>query len=161
MPTEWNLFYILTVAYAVICAAVVVYLTTRSGTGRLIKALIQSGASTPETAQTLDKLGCNTALIRFFLRDGGGLTKTVCTPDRHSKSELRRINGRRTKSIDFSSARFYLPPELTEKAKHLYVGKRTNPAALIISLVLLAVVLAALYFIIPAVFDLSGSGITV
>ena len=105
--------------------------------GKFVNKLRQTGATTPDTAQTLEELGyLRHTAIRRELSNPAPLRKMVWeAEDEHKEGEDGVIYCVREKELDLDSARFYIPEEKRIEAELRYEPKDNDLFAVIMSVV--------------------------
>lgn len=113
---------ILWCVYIGILIATVISCYQKNVSGRLLRALLAQGCDSPETAKTLTELRLDKAAgLRSALRPASALCRLVTavvpkTDEMQEKTTKKRV-------FDFSSTRFYLSSDRSEKASaYLHTG---------------------------------------
>ncbi len=117
--------------------AIIVTVANKLVIGSLVRALLDSGANSPETAKSARELGKTNIFLKFFLRPKGTLrnTVTVC------KVKVK---------TDRLSRPLYIKDENRHKAESIYSKKGVNPVTVILAIIAVVAVFAFALKAIPA-----------
>ncbi len=115
-----------------IVAAFIWSLITKAIYGRLVDALIKSGAESEATAKTFEELGIKKSRILTFSLD--------------EKRALGRL-------IKKSGESYYLPPETKLKAQSLYSSEKITPITVIVTFLLFAAIILLCNYVIPLIMN--------
>ncbi len=115
-----------------IVAAFIWSLITKAIYGRLVDALIKSGAESETTAKTFDELGIKKSPLLVF-----------------SLGEKRALG----KLIKKSGEGYYLPPETRLKAQALYSSEKITPITVIVTFLLFAAIILLCNYVIPLIMN--------
>ena len=145
----------------------------KSYLGETVRRLCEKGATTPESALTLDELGLKPTFMRTrALREGGSLRKYVEIANRdealtplEQKKRPKIISflfpQREKYEHDFSRAKFYIPEEKKYAAEARYEHKASlSPLLLVISLAAIAAIGVAASFAAPKILKLIDDSLT-
>ena len=138
--------------------------------GSFVRALIQGGATMPDSAMTVSETGFRRNLfVRMSLRRGGALRKLVYCANEPAEIPAEKVSALRRffafsnefhEKLDMNAAKFYIPGDLTARAEIRYEKKGTDLFSLLITvLVFLVVVYISLKFI-PELIGMLDSLIT-
>lgn len=143
---------------------VIVAFIQRRALGGAVKRIIRQQIFTPESAKTLDELGCRcNPLLRRALRPGKPMRKMVYCDNEAEVTDackstsfarvMRRIFSMEAKTGRFHAekGRYYIPEDLRYTAEKRYETDGFTPAALILSLVLIAAAAYVLLYVAPDV----------
>lgn len=148
---------------------------SRRSLGMLIKKLKAAGADTPEKAVTLSELGLSkNPLLKQALKAGKPLRRYVQCANEDEFAVQRPSEEKAAKAVrkifsleaeekvltDYTRARYYLPDEARYTAEVRYDMKGTDPAGLVISLILLIGLGFGLRFLIPELLTLLDNFLT-
>lgn len=133
-----------TMCFVIVCfgigaiAAAFAAFAEKNGVGRLVRYLLQSGATDPDSAQTLKSAGlAGSPLCRFALRRRSPLwyvvSSVACTGEGNC----------------LANRQLYIPPEHVQRAQHAYRGKGSGLGAVLLTIVLVLLFVALLLFIEP------------
>ncbi|MGM9680225.1 MAG: hypothetical protein ACI3XR_01825 [Eubacteriales bacterium] len=127
--------------------------------GAFVRDLLQSGASDPGSARTLEALGYGkNFFVKHALRDGSVLRKLVWEADDNVTTDASGYTfSARTKKMDINTARFYVDESNRVKADLRYSTKGTDIITLLVGVIIFAVVAYALLLFIPYITDLFSS----
>ncbi|MBE6617677.1 MAG: hypothetical protein E7627_07055 [Ruminococcaceae bacterium] len=140
---------------------VVVSYFTRINSHRAVKALIFDGCLSPDTAKTVGELNTRKKQqVKRIIKNGRHLDKVIICAniDDFPKESLKGFGKFWKKNIlgkepavklDFDRARFYIPEEKKIHAEVRYSNEGMSPAALVITLIVLAGVAVAALYLIP------------
>lgn len=122
--------------YVGFVAASVMSLYYKRYLGNFVRALLENEAFTPESAMTLEELGfANNSMIKGQLRGRGVYSSLVYesndTVELHGDSALPVYHD----SIDFSTARFFIPYELRIRAELKFEKKGTHIMGVVIAVI--------------------------
>lgn len=152
-----------------LAAIVIVY--ERRHLGRVVRALLKSEAQDEESAKTLAELGCGRlALIKHSLRRRDSalrkLIRYVGEPDEEDDLP-EEVTGKRekkrlvlTEMIDFSTARFYIPPALRDRAAIRYEEKGSDLRSLLLTVVVCIVAGGLLIRLLPVLLRVTDNILT-
>ncbi len=108
--------------------------------GRLVRALLDIDATSPETALTLEEVNIKmTPALKYSLRPGTSFSETV---------------------LKTEDDRYYIAPDKISLAKAKYRGKDTTLLFILLCLGALAVVAFAFAYIFPELLDKVGADFT-
>jgi len=136
-----NINSIMVVVYCLLGGMIVAFavsVVTRRIYGRLIDAIIEAEANSPDSAKTLEELGVKSN----FLLNRALSKKTVLSSLVSGDSDKAPVESRR----------FYILPEHQIKAQGLYGAQKLSPAALVGAVVLFAVILLFFQYLVPNFF---------
>lgn len=123
---------VIAVALALACGILTVFYNSRF-TGRLVRALLDIDALSPESAMSFDELGIKrSALMRFALRPGSSLTKTVKTA---------------------SEDRYYVDPDRAELARKKYRDEHATVLFVMLLILTVLVFSIAASYIFPEIYE--------
>ncbi len=146
----------------VLAAALMFY--TKSVHGKFIRALLERGCNSPESAATLFELGMfRSDSVRRDLARGGALTKIALCVQRESlraesaeenetENEAQKAEKRDTYldfHPDFTVAHYYIPEELRYRAEYRYSKKGTGVGFFLLTVLLCVVGAALLCSVLP------------
>jgi len=136
-------------------ASICVYIN-KNIIGKAVRALIAANACDTESAKTLSELGlAKNLLIRRALAGKGALRKLVNeVDDRIVMLPTGSSYFERDKSVDFSTARFYIKEENRIRAELRYSAKGSDLIMLIISIVIYFAIAWMIVLLIPYIYDL-------
>lgn len=124
--------------------------------GSFVRDLLQSGATGPDSARTLEELGYGKSFfIKHALRDGSVLRKMVWEADDNFTTDPSGYTfSARSRKMDINTARFYVDESNRIKVDLRYSAKGTDIITLLIGVIIFAVVAYALLMFIPYITDL-------
>ena len=140
--------------------------------GRLVRALLQHEAQDEQSAKTFAELGCKcNGFVRYNLRrKDSALRKLIRYVDEDDGAEEDlppEVTGKNARKpsfkpelIDFSTARFYIPVALRDRAAIRYDAKGSNLRTLILSVLICLVGGGLLIRLLPVLFRLADNMIT-
>mgnify|MGYP006924659511 CR=1 FL=1 len=136
--------------FAGIVAASFIAVYNRRVTGKIVRLLYAKEAHSPSASLTLGELGLSRNLfVRFSLRKNGMLRKVVYDFDPFAGNfKLRAINPRNRKR-DLDRMRFYVPPEVNERAETMYLKEGTTILTAILSVALFLAIALFCLAVIP------------
>ncbi len=131
-----------------IALGVVYALVCRTASGRLVRALVRSGASDDASAKTLAELGLSKNLLaRSLLKEGSSMRRSVMMTEgsfKEEKASKWKIFWYKTflrdeipQKIDFSRAKFYLPEENRIQAEVRYPAEKHPVFSGVLAVILL------------------------
>ncbi len=101
--------------------------------GKMVRALLEIDATSPETALTLDELGIKlTPMLKNALRPDTSFSQTV---------------------LKTADDRYYIAPDKVELAKKKYRGKDMSVVFLLMSVVIILIVALALSYVFPDIIE--------
>ena len=101
--------------------------------GKLVRALIDIDATSPESAITLEEINMKlTPSLKYSLRPGSSFSETV---------------------VQTADNRYYIAPDKLAMAKSKYRGKDTTILFLLLSLVILVIIVSAMTELFPMAFS--------
>ncbi|MBR5746688.1 MAG: hypothetical protein IKX92_05475 [Clostridia bacterium] len=122
---------IIAATLALACGIITVYYNSRF-IGRLVRALLDIDALSPESAMTFEELGIKrSAIMRFALRPGASLTKTV---------------------IKTADERYYVDPQRADLAHKKYRDEHATVLFVMLLLLAIGVFAIAASYIFPEVY---------
>lgn len=138
--------------------------------GSFVRALIKGGATMPDSAMTISETGFRrNVFVKMSLRSGGALRKLVYCANEPADIPAEKVSALRRffafseefhEKLDMSTAKFYIPDDLTARAEIRYEKKGTDLFSFLITvLVFLVVVYLSLKFI-PELLGMLDSVIT-
>jgi hypothetical protein len=142
-----DLFVLLIVVYFGICYGAVYAYISKKFLGDFVQKLIQTGATSAETAKSLSQLeyksGVKTKLMQNALKSGKGLRKSisVCFPEANTKTDAVQ--------------KYFLPDEKKENALHRYSSKGSTLSAVITAIVLFLVLILILSSALPPLWKMT------
>ena len=122
----------------------------KAATSTLISKLLRKNATSEVAALTLDELKINTLPIRLLISGGGKISQLVIQVGKENLSyeeynALTKKKGYKEEKTDFSTARFYLSPDMLAEAKtevKYNTGTILQPIIIAVAILLLWVLLA-------------------
>ena len=143
----------------------------KSYLGEVVRRLLGRGASSPDSALTLDELGLKSALRKAALSRGGSLAKyiSVANPDEYETNDGKargRFEGKifpeRDRTVyDFSAMKLYIPEDKKHAASVRYVEKRKiSPLWLVVFLTALTALAVSLTIALPELLTMIDNAIT-
>lgn len=162
----WSLF-------AGICLGIICGIYVKVILGAFVRKLLETGANSPSTAQTLDSSGLTpNPIVRFpvrhALREGSSYRKIVRTSDPENQLaqslddqpavEIKRSSKRsKTSAIDFSAAKFYIPDEFSFRASQIYDNRGNSVLFALISILAFLIVACLSFYIVPELISMIES----
>ena len=132
----------------VVIAVIVVFVVKRT-TGRLVKALLDQKADSPETAKTLGELGFDRKpALRYSLRPNATLRKLVMTVP--ADGEGKPITG---------ETRLYIPEDKAYRAETSYNPDGTSLLLLLLLVLMLLLAAAAVMTLVPLLVEWLSSAL--
>ena len=132
---------------------------------RIIKAILRKGATTEENAKTLAELRLSDSIaIKRALSRNGQLTKIVKRAGYREPTYEEYMalvkEKKKEEKIDFLSARFFIPEENLDRAKH--IREKENPTLLRTVLVCLFIIAITVCFmmLMPSILTLISNNIS-
>ena len=105
--------------------------------GAFVRKLLEEEAFTPDKALTLGELGFeNNSIIKSQLKSGGVFSSIVFMQEDEIKLKGDSAVPVYHDSIDFSTARFYIPYELRIRAELKFSHKGTHVMGVVIAIIL-------------------------
>lgn len=154
--------------FAGIVAASLMAIYNKRVIGGFVKTLLSGGCISPENAKTIVDLGYGTdwaiknalrtdnVLRRFVVRidDAGDNTEVNDDNPEAAPADKQRGKKRAHETIDFLTAKFYIPEELKYKAEVRYAGRGTDLYTLGICIVICAAAALLAIYAIPEIIQL-------
>lgn len=148
-----------------LCAASFVINNHKTYTVNLIKQLLRRGAHSEDSALTLSELHVSESysLKRALMRDGrltdivkrAGETKLTYEEYRALEKEKRLPS----EKIDFNAARFYIPKEKTDSAKHINERERPSIIKTLLTCVFIFALTVCIALLMPEALTLISNGL--
>ena len=131
--------------------------------GTVVRRILSLGLFSPDKAMTVDEMKIKFPLLRYMLRDGSSLRRTVKSREEEEKGLLPEKKGfiaslAPDPKRPVKTQHFYIPEDIRFRAEARYSTGFGDIAALVIgAVVLLAAAFVLFNFGIPAIMDLLGS----
>ena len=131
--------------------------------GTVVRRILSLGLFSPDKAMTADELKIKSPLLRYMLRDGSSLRRTVKSREEEEKGLLPEKTGffaslAPAPKRPVKTQHFYIPEDIRFRAESRYSTGIGDVAALIIGAALLLAAAFVLFnFGIPAVMEMLGS----
>lgn len=135
----------------------------KAGASSVVRSILRRGAKNEESAKTLDELKVNTPAARSVLRaTGGRISKLVFRvgATKYTYEEYVRLTkkrGYKEEKIDFATAKFYIPEEMSDEAKKIYERSDSPLFHTLLACVLLISLYVCLLFAMPEILDIIDS----
>ena len=141
--------------YIGVVAAAVATAFIKGVLGKLPRALIDAGATSPESAKTLADVNCNNFLFRFFMKHGFVLRNVVYCLGAGDDDNLTRVWGK--VKIDFNSAVFYVPEEKRDATVSRFSTKGNGWLVIILVAVLGLAAVVGVFKVLPTILSYFNS----
>lgn len=131
--------------------------------GTVVRRILSLGLFSPDKAMTVDEMKIKFPLLRYMLRDGSSLRRTVKSREEEEKGLLPEKKGfiaslAPDPKRPVKTQHFYIPEDIRFRAESRYSTGFGDIVALVIgAVVLLAAAFVLFNFGIPAIMDLLGS----
>ncbi|MGI6203281.1 MAG: hypothetical protein ACOYID_07765 [Eubacteriales bacterium] len=146
---EMSLELVLWSMFAGIIAASFMAVYNRHVPGKIVRLLYSREAHSPADSLTLEELGvAKNLLIRWSLRRGSSLLKVVHEFDPFAGNAALRAANPKSRKRNLRLLRFYIPPEVHERAEFMYIREGTS---LLMALISVAVFLGVVFFCLVAI----------
>lgn len=144
----WSMF-----AGLVVASFMAVY--NRRVTGRIVRLLYNRDAHSPAKSLTLAELGlARSMLVRWSLRNNGILRKVVHDFDPFAGNAALRAVNPKTRKRNLNLLRFYIPPEVNERAELMYIREGTTIFTALLSIALFVAVVLFCLAVVPGLIGL-------
>lgn len=152
---EMSLELVLWAMFAGIVAASFMAVYNRHVPGKIVRLLYSREAHSPAESLTLRELGVEkNLLVRWSLRRGSSLCKVVHEFDPFSGNAALRVSNSKTRKRDLNLLRFYIPPEVHERAELMYIREGTTILTALLSIVVFVGVVFFCLVVVPGLTDL-------
>jgi len=156
--SEMSLELVLWSMFAGIVAASFMAAYNRNVPGKIVRLLYKHEAHSPAESLTLKELGIEKdPLIRWSLRSGSSLRKVVYEFDPFSGNPALRAVHPKSRRRNLNLLRFYIPPEVHERAEFMYIREGTTFIMALLSVAMFLGVVFFCLFVVPGLLDLLGS----
>ncbi len=158
-PSTTDLLNVIIMAFflgAVIAGFLILY--QKRALGKLVRALIKTGATTPETAKSLKDLKLDYHfLIHHSLRARSSFRRVVSVVPESPEATGGLKHGEKKSRGDRSALPLYIDAANREKAEALYSDNGSALIQVLISLLALSVVAFLSYLIVPMLLDFAAN----
>ena len=160
---ELNLVFIVWPIFIGVCIAAFVTVFVRVKLGEVVRAIIEKGAISPETALTLEELGvAKRFFVRSALRGRSALRRVVYATDGSvitsgdgENTELRVLTINEAPDLD--ECRFFISDENKARAESIYDNTNSTLLSAIITVLVAFVVAIVSMLVVPKIIDLLES----
>lgn len=146
---------ILAIMLGIIIAATVVFYK-RKVPGRMVIALSEAGASSPEKAKTLAELGFYGRKGIIFSLKYGSLGRMLCSVEKDAYNEKMKAeleSGKKVKIVSYqpnpASDRYYIPADRENEMVKLFSDRGSGAFSYILTIALCIVMAAMLFALVP------------
>lgn len=113
--------------------------------GKLVRALIEKDATSPERALALGDVGGENPLIKLALRRGGALRRVVRMAEDNEGEDTGK---------NVAEGKFYIPEECMHRAKTVYDKPETSVFSVLLAIIAFLVLAMVAFIIIPDIVQL-------
>ena len=113
--------------------------------GKLVRALIEKGANSPENALTLGDVGAANPLIKLALRRGSSLRRVVRLAGESSEEKAKE---------DIKAGKFYIPNECMRRASKVYDKPETSVFSVLLAIIAFMIIAMVAFIAIPDIVQL-------
>lgn len=146
-----------------ICLGTVIMGIYKHYTVLILKQLIRHEAKDDDGAKTLAELRLSDKrILKYFLSHKGQLTDMVGRVGEkvytyEELTALQKQKGYKEEKIDFSEARFFIRPDKSDRASHVYESDNTSFLRIVLFCVLFIAVYVCLALLMPSILKLINS----
>ena len=113
--------------------------------GRVVRALIEKGAVSPESALTLGDAGAANPLVKLALRRGSSLRRVVRMIEETSEDNAKE---------NIETGKFYIPEECMHRATKVYDKPETSVFSVLLAIIAFLILAMVAFIVIPDIVQL-------